>query len=120
MRGLSLSLALAAAMLPVPALAGTLWLCGLSADALRLVCVADDDPRDAATPAAAVETARVHGTRFPLDPHGVWTVDLWSPATDPAQLAVLAQATICYRSPGCEARLVPFDGGRRPPPDGKR
>jgi hypothetical protein len=113
MRGLVFCLALAAGPAPAAAAAPQLWLCGLSADALRLVCVADHDPRDAVESVPAAETARVNGTRFPLDPRGVWTVDLWSPPTDPSQLAMLAQATICYRSPDCEARLAAFDGGQR-------
>jgi hypothetical protein len=35
----------------------------------------------------------VNGTRFPLDPRRI--------STDPAFVDTLAQATICYRSPGC-------------------
>lgn len=96
----------AALLAPATASAGTLWLCGLSGDLLRLVCVADADPVDAALAANPAVTAVVHGTRFPLDPRGLWTVDLWSPPTDPAQLDLLARATICYRSPGCEVRLT--------------
>jgi hypothetical protein len=46
-------------------------------------------------------TAVVNGTRLPLDPRRIYTVDFWSPATDLAFVDTLAQATICYRSPGC-------------------
>lgn len=99
-------LAGAALAAPPPASAGTLWLCGLSEDALRLVCVADVDPVEAASAAPPGTVAVVHGTRFPLDPRGLWTVDLWSPSTDPAPLALLARATICYRSPDCEVQMV--------------
>lgn len=84
-----------------PAQAGTVWLCGLSGDLTRIVCVADPPlaEADAAPPPA---TGRVGGTRFPLDPRRQWTVDLWSPATDPGPVAELARATLCWRSPGCE------------------
>lgn len=106
MRNLLTLLAGAALAAPQVCAAGTLWLCGLSEDAVRLVCVADDDPVEAVAAAAQENTAVVKGTRFPLDPRGVWTVDLWTPSTDTAQLDLLARATICYRSPGCEVRLT--------------
>jgi hypothetical protein len=78
-----------------------LWLCGLSAEATRLHCVADAD--DAGADAGAV-VAVVRGTRFPLDRRQRWTVDLWSPyAGDPAWLELLARATLCYRTPACDA-----------------
>jgi len=83
-----------------PAQAGTVWLCGLSDDLTRIVCVADTPLADG--DAAPAPTARVRGTTFPLDPRRQWTVDLWSPATDPEPVAQLARATLCYRSPGCE------------------
>lgn len=91
-------LALALAGTAGGATAGTTWLCGLSEGATRIVCVADVDLLAAAPEAP---TAQVRGTRFPLDPGGQWTVDLWSPATDPEAVTHLARATICYRSPGC-------------------
>lgn len=99
-------LALAAALvsLAAPATAGTHWLCGLSADLTRLVCVADDDPLEAAAPAAA--TATVRGTRFPLDPRRQWTVDFWSPPTEGASVEFLARATLCFRSPGCSVSVA--------------
>lgn len=82
--------------------AGTFWLCGLSDDLVRLVCIADDAPTsDAATP-ASLPTSQVNGTRFPLDARGRWVVDLWSPPTERESVLALARATICYRSPGCE------------------
>jgi hypothetical protein len=85
---------------------GTVWLCGLSANLTRVVCVADVDPATDLDTAAAVPTAQVNGTRFPLDRRGRWTVDLWSPATDPESVTLLARATICYRSPGCNVVMT--------------
>jgi hypothetical protein len=87
-----------------------------------LVCVADVDAvRTAATGELQEITAVVNGTRFPLDARRIHTVDFWSPATDLAFVDRLAQATLCYRSPGCEvtftgqpqqtARLTPRRGG---------
>ena len=90
-----------------PASAGTAWLCTLSDDAVRLVCVADADPRDADPEPAAPPAAVVRGQRFPLDPRQVYTVDLWSPASEPDRLELLARATICYRSPGCTVTMAP-------------
>ncbi len=103
--------ALALVFAPLHALAGTQWLCGLSDDLVRLVCVADADPRDDAAAAAApvapaAATAVVNGTRFPLDNRTRYTVNLWSPPTEAASLQLLARATICYRSPGCEVTLT--------------
>jgi len=107
-RRLAASLFLLASCLPGAALAQTTWVCSLSHDLVRLVCLADDAPGDAAAAASAVTaaaapavTATVNGTRFPLDPRRLWTVELWSPATEPERVAELARATICYRSPGC-------------------
>lgn len=99
------ALALLAIASPLPAAAQATWLCGLSADAVQLVCVAEFDPV-LAVHAPAATTAVVKGTRFPLDPAGPWVVDLWSPPSDPDTLAQLARATICYRSPGCEVILA--------------
>ena len=95
-------------LLPLAAHAETTWLCGLSADLVRLVCVADADPRDlpAEGPAAGRPTAVVNGTRFPLDPSRPWTVDLWSPPTERDRVELLARSTICYRSPGCTVSLA--------------
>jgi hypothetical protein len=93
---------------------GTHWLCGLSQELTRIVCVADQDPRDEASPsddrtrataATAASTVVVNGTRFPLDPRTHHVVDLWSPPTEAASLELLARATICYRSPGCTVTM---------------
>jgi hypothetical protein len=97
-----LSIALLA---PAPARAATVWLCGLSDDLTRLVCVADVDATDSTGQSPSAATAQVKGTRFPLDPRGRWVVDLWSPPTETESVARLARATICYRSPGCEVIL---------------
>lgn len=97
--------ALAALSLSAPfaVSAQTLWLCGLSQDAMRLVCVADVDP--ALEMAAAPVTAVVRGTVFPLDPRRLYTVDLLSPATDMVFVEQLARATICYRSETCSVLM---------------
>jgi hypothetical protein len=91
--------------LPLPALAATHWLCGLSDDLTRLVCVADVDPLEAAPPRGE-PTATVRGTRFPLDSRQRYSVELWSPPTEAASVELLARATICYRSPGCRVTLA--------------
>lgn len=83
----------------------TLWLCGLSDDAVRLVCVADADPRQT-VPAEPAQRVVVNGTVFPLDPKREYTVDLWSPPTDWENVERLARATICYRSPGCSVLVT--------------
>jgi hypothetical protein len=111
----------------------TEWTCALSADAVRLVCAADGsiqpepatpeamdraDPREQPPPALATAaaaapvtpTAIVNGVAFPLDRGRRWTVDLWSPPTEPDNVALLARATICYRSPGCSVRVLPWAG----------
>lgn len=85
--------------------AETLWLCTLADDAVRLVCVADVDPLQA-NAAAPTPTVQVRGTTFPLDPRRLYTVDLWSPPTDWADVEQLAQATICYRTAGCTALVA--------------
>ena len=109
------------------------WLCDLPGDGTRLVCIADIDPADErpqaddirrpppegdeqsgkatfaqepASPAGAT-TAVVNGTRFPLDAARVYMVDLWSPPTDADFVRLLARATICYRSPGCQVMVAP-------------
>lgn len=89
-----------------PAAAQAFWMCALSEEATRLVCVADADPALAAGPAPA-QTAVVNGTVFPLDPRRSYVVDLWSVPTEMAFVEQLARATICYRSPGCQVMLAP-------------
>ncbi len=79
----------------------------LSTDAARLVCVVDALPQPAAEAAPAL-TAVVNGTGFPLDTRRQYTVELWSPPTEPAFVEQLARATICYRSPGCQVTLAPL------------
>ena len=85
---------------PHAAAAQTWWLCGLSEDAVRLVCVAEADPLRATEPSPQ-QTASVNGTVFPLDPRRQYIVDLWSPRTEMDFVEQLARSTICYRSPGC-------------------
>ena len=98
-----------ACLAPVPAWAGVTWLCGLSPELTRIVCVADPDTVEVlapgTAPSTAATTANVRGTRFPLDPQRVYSVDLWSPTTDADAAAFLARATICYRSPGCTVQF---------------
>ena len=98
---------MAAALLPallLPSTANaapaTVWLCGLSGDLVRIVCVADVD--ETAATEQPRPRARVNGTSFPLDPRRQWTVDLWSPATEPGPVTELARATLCWRTPDCE------------------
>ena len=89
------------------AAAGVAWLCGLPGDGTRLVCVADVDPAQDPPASAGPTTAVVNGTRFPLDAARVYTVELWSPPTDPDFVRLLARATICYRSPACQVTVAP-------------
>lgn len=115
MRRLAASLLTALLGLTLPSAARAAdWLCTLSDEGLRLVCVADQDPRDEA--AAPSPTASVRGTSFPLDPRRLYTVDLWSMPTDPDWVALLARSTICYRSPGCTVTMAGplWDALRRP------
>lgn len=133
------ALALAAGLILGPSIGGaapaedapasapaTVWLCGLSHDATRLHCVADVEPAidgEAAGPvgephhplgATAPPTAVVNGAHFPLDRRQRWTVDLISPfAGEPAWLALLARATLCHRTPACEAIVHLPDEFRR-------
>lgn len=84
----------------------TLWLCGLSGDALRLVCMAD-----AATQVAYLSAEKpvavVNGTRFPLDPRQQYTVELLTQATEMEFVEQLARATMCYRTPSCSVAFTP-------------
>ncbi len=94
--------------------ASTHWLCGLSDDLTRIVCVSDEDPGATEPVAARPAAAVVNGTRFPLDPRRIYTVPMWSPAVDWAFVEQLAKATVCYRSPGCQVTLVaPMPGTGR-------
>jgi hypothetical protein len=96
------------------------WVCNVSEAGTQLICVADAEPSiDAAAKAdPGFVTAMVKGTRFPLDPARIYRVDMWSPPTDAEFVALLARATICYRSPGCQVTLAPGPwlsvAGRRP------
>jgi hypothetical protein len=109
MRHFAAALALLPVFLCTPSHAGVHWLCGLSEDSTQLVCVADLDLADtaAALREPAATTAVVNGTRFPLDPGRIYTVNFWSPATDLAFVDQLARATICYRSPACQLTFSP-------------
>lgn len=88
--------------------AQTVWLCGLSADAMRLVCVADAAPQQVQD-AAARAVAAVNGTSFPLDPRRLYTVELFTQATEMEFVEQLARSTMCYRTPSC---AVTFSGPR--------
>jgi hypothetical protein len=87
------------------------WLCNLSEEADRLICLADFDLREDATDSSERDAAIVpvifRGTRFPLNPRLVFTVDLWSPPTEMDRVQLLAQSVICFRSPGCTVTLSP-------------
>jgi hypothetical protein len=95
------------ASLAASAHAGAHWLCNVSHDGTQLICIADEPADRAATPSPPATTAQVRGTRFPLDPARRYTVEMWSPPTEADFVALLARATICYRSPGCEVTLAP-------------
>lgn len=88
--------------------AQTNWLCGLSEDILRLVCVAEAGPQDVQQTAPAA-VAVVNGTTFPLDPRRQYTVELLAPAGEMEFVEQLARATMCYRTPKC---TVSFAGPR--------
>lgn len=92
-------------LLPARSPAQTTWLCGLSSDAVRLVCVAEAGPREAPEPALQ-PTAQVNGTRFPLDPRRLYTVELWGPATEMDFVEQLARSTMCYRSSDCKVTFI--------------
>jgi hypothetical protein len=85
--------------------AETLWMCTMSDDAIRLVCVAEADPLHGSEPAPAQRFV-VNGTSFPLDPRRSYTVDLWSPPTEMEPVERLARATICYRTPDCSVMVM--------------
>jgi hypothetical protein len=85
--------------------AETLWLSSLTEDRVRLACVADVGPEQTSVQKSPGTTTRVNGTAFPLDPARLYIVDLWSPPTEMEFVEQLANATICYRSPGCRAVL---------------
>jgi hypothetical protein len=88
--------------------AQTNWLCGLSEDILRLVCVAETGPQGVQeTEPAAV--AVINGTTFPLDARRQYTVELLAPAGEMEFVEQLARATMCYRTPEC---TVSFAGPR--------
>jgi len=90
---------------PASAWSQTTWLCGLSADTLRLVCVADAGPQDVHETAPRT-VAVVNGTAFPLDPRRQYTVDLHAPAGEMEFVEQLARATMCYRTPACSVAFV--------------
>ncbi len=101
---------------PASAQAATNWLCHLSDDLVRLVCIAEPPAAEPVTESAPVgvsasPTAVVNGTRFPLDGGRLWTVEVWSPPTEFAFVERLARATICYRSPGCSVTVLPWRRG---------
>lgn len=92
-------------VVPAQAISQTVWLCGLSADAMRLVCVADASVQDVQAPPEP-PVAVVNGTRFPLDPRQLYTVELLTQATDMPFVEQLARATLCYRTPSCNVAFA--------------
>lgn len=112
------ALAALGSLVPHASSAQVLWMCALSDDAVRLVCMADADPVHERA-GAPTPTAVVNGTSFPLDPRQPYTVDLWSPPTEMDRVEQLARATICYRSPGCSVVLVER-WAALPPPAARR
>lgn len=89
--------------LAAPVRAETVWLCGLSEELTRLVCVADvGEPSADRDPAPArAESVRVRGNEYPLDPHREWTINFYSVPNDLDDVEKLASATICHRSQQC-------------------
>ncbi|MFO1327715.1 MAG: hypothetical protein U1F56_10190 [Rubrivivax sp.] len=84
------------------------WVCNLSEELVELVCVADADPVPVATAdAPPAPRALVRGVSFPLDEQLEYRVPLWTPPSDAEFVLQLAQATMCYRSPGCSVMLAP-------------
>lgn len=85
---------------PATALAGPHWLCSLSQDLVRLVCVVDPDGLEPeAVP--AVRTM-VRGVKYPLDPRQSYTVDIWAAPDELERVESLAKATICHRDAECQ------------------
>lgn len=82
------------------------WVCNLSEELVELVCVADVDPMQPASDPNVVQ-AVVRGVAFPLDETLQYRVPLWTPPSDPKFVELLAQATLCFRSPGCTVALSP-------------
>ena len=87
-----------------PALAASHWICSISSEGTRLICVADAEPAD--EPGAG-PTTTVNGTRFPLDASRGYTVEMWNTPTEADFVIQLARSTICYRSPGCQVSVAP-------------
>ena len=81
------------------------WVCDLSAEGTRLICVANLEPSTVAARATPATTAVVNGTHFPIDPARVYTVDLWNTPTEAGFVHQLARATICYRSADCHVTM---------------
>jgi hypothetical protein len=101
-------------------MAATHWVCALSDDVVRLVCVADTGPE---LPTSATKgISHVRGTRFPLDTADIYTVELgvppWSPTgwrcwrDPPSVFAPRTAPCPWHRCPaGTPSRQ---DGARRP------
>lgn len=84
------------------------WVCNLSEDLVELVCIADLEPLQAlAAEEPRAVRAVVRGVAFPLDEGLEYRVPLWTPPSDPDFVLQLAQATMCFRSPGCTVTLAP-------------
>ncbi len=84
----------------------TLWRCSLTAQATRLLCVAERAP-ETSDPLATTPVRNASGipARYPLDPARPYTIDLLGPATDMPLVAQLAQFTLCVKTPNCRAVL---------------
>lgn len=93
-------LPLLAAAAPATAFAGTHWLCGLSQDLVRLICVADPDSMEPDT--APVVQRTVRGVKYPLDPRQQYSVDIWAAPDELERVERLAKATICHRDASCQ------------------
>lgn len=93
-------LPLLVAAAPATSLAGTHWLCGLSQDLVRLICVADPD--GAEPDAVPVVQRTVRGVKYPLDPRQQYSVDIWAAPDELERVERLAKATICHRDASCQ------------------
>lgn len=90
------------------------WLCALSDDGVRLVCMADADPAAEASAEPGLATT-VRGTAFPLDRQRTYVVDLWTPPSEPDWVELLARSTICFRTPACSVTVAPSAWTARAP-----
>ena len=111
LRFLAVGLGLGAASLP--AMAGTHWMCGLSQEGVRLVCVADPDDMADAEPAKPAPGRGAVVARHPISAGRQRCLHRSSSGVCPTTRSGWSswqRATICYRSPGCTVSVAPVQG----------